>query len=358
MTEIPKIEDKIEALKLYLGANRNDDEGDSWIFGHNLIIIRHLNSFSEKENQILRHRIKNWEDDLTSNLADPISECENEKIDGSLIYCEIFLQIQSFEDLEYLVQNLAAIASTILVKQSNEFYEQLIAKTSEINEKLNSSYNHTVDYLQRLKDEIPQDCPTVEIVDLGNITSTESLHEKLKFKLKFPDYYGNNFDAFWDMLTTGYISSNLVFYNVAKFSKTNESTSRKLALLKSDFNKQSKFEIIHNDAISEKTSVNNLFGDEPLQFGLRGDKGLWKELELKYLNFKWQNEEQIFLEIKSEIELILNSSIDETKMVYLKRYAKGGMSSGKVSTKYWLRIGIPTVIARFKYLKEKADNNR
>lgn len=356
MIEIPKIDDKVEALKKYLSANRNDEEGDSWIFGHNPKIITHLNSFSNDEYQALRHEIRKWEDDLTSNLADPITECENEQIDGSLIYCEIFLQIKSFADLEYLIQNVAVIASTISKRPTTEFYNKLIAKSSDINAKLNSNYNYTVEYLKRLKDEKPQRHPTVEIIDLSRISSNESLHEELKFKLKFPEYYGNNFDALWDMITSGYISSNLVFYGAAKFSEINNLASRKLATIKSDFNKQAKYEIIHNDATTEKTTVNNLFGDEPLQFGLRGDKGLWKELELKYLNFRWSDKIQIFQEIKSQIELILNSSIDETKMIYIKRFAKGGMSSGKVSTKYWLRIGIPTIIARFKYLKEKADN--
>lgn len=358
MIEIPKIDDKVEALKKYLSANRNDEEGDSWTFGHNPKIITHLNSFSNKEFQALRNGIRNWGDELTSNLADPITECENEQIDGSLIYCEMFLQIESFDDLEYLIQNLAAIASTISKKPTTEFYDRLISKSSDINEKLNSNYNYTVEYLKRLKDEKPQEPPTVEIIDLSRLSSNESLHEELKLKLKFPDYYGNNFDALWDMITSGYISSNLVFYDIAKFSEINKLASRKLATIKSDFNKQSKYEIIHNDATTEKTTVNNLFGNEPLRFGLRGDKGLWKELELKYLKFKWSDEVQIFREIKSQIEVILNSSIDETKMIYVKRFAKGGMSSGKVSTKYWLRIGIPTIIARFKYLKEKADNNR
>jgi hypothetical protein len=180
MIEIPKIEDKVEALREYLIANKKDDEGDSWIFGHNPILITHLNSFSRKEYESLRQEIEKWQDNLTSNLADPITECENENIDGSLIYCEIFLQIQSFDDLEYLIQNLAAIASNVTAKQSNEFYDRLIQKASEINTKLKSNYIYTVEYLQRLKDEKPKKYPTVEFIDLGRAISNETLHEKLK----------------------------------------------------------------------------------------------------------------------------------------------------------------------------------
>jgi ribonuclease inhibitor len=33
------------------------------------------------------------------------------------------------------------------------------------------------------------------------VTNKKELHDQLKEKLKFPDYYGNNLDALWDCLT-------------------------------------------------------------------------------------------------------------------------------------------------------------
>ena len=38
-------------------------------------------------------------------------------------------------------------------------------------------------------------------IDFKNINSRETLHNKLKKSLKFPEYYGMNLDAFWDCLT-------------------------------------------------------------------------------------------------------------------------------------------------------------
>ena len=172
----------------------------------------------------------------------------------------------------------------------------------------------------------------------------------MKSKLNFPDYYGNNFDAFWDMITSGYMVSNLIFYNAGEFTTKLNEEAGKLARLRIDFNKQSKFEIIQYDRLTSKTTLSNLFGDEPLGFGLRGDPGLWKELEEKYLNFKWINENQIFEELKGEIEKILETPIDEPKMIFMKRFSKGGMSSGQVSTSFWLRVGIPLIIGRYKKL--------
>lgn len=34
------------------------------------------------------------------------------------------------------------------------------------------------------------------------MTSVGSTHQYLKHKMKFPDYYGGNLDALWDVLTT------------------------------------------------------------------------------------------------------------------------------------------------------------
>ncbi|MFK7810165.1 MAG: barstar family protein [Saprospiraceae bacterium] len=194
----------------------------------------------------------------------------------------------------------------------------------------------------------------IEIIDFENIDTVEKLHVTFKSKLNFPEYYGNNFDALWDMFTSGFIPSNLFFYNSAKFSKYNKTASSKLRNIRVAFNKQSNFEIILNDYIRE-SDLSNLFADEPFQFGLRGDKELWKELENKYSQFKWNDESHIFIELKTEIERLLESNIDESKMIFIKRFAKGGMSSGKISTNYWLRIGIPTLMARFRKL-QKAEN--
>lgn len=39
-------------------------------------------------------------------------------------------------------------------------------------------------------------------IDGSKITSREELHEELKRQLNFPDYYGRNLDALYDMLTS------------------------------------------------------------------------------------------------------------------------------------------------------------
>ncbi|RQT97095.1 ribonuclease inhibitor [Burkholderia cenocepacia] len=38
-------------------------------------------------------------------------------------------------------------------------------------------------------------------IELDDIESTEQLHVRLMKKLSFPDWYGRNWDAFWDAIT-------------------------------------------------------------------------------------------------------------------------------------------------------------
>ncbi|CAD6526313.1 hypothetical protein LMG28727_02145 [Paraburkholderia kirstenboschensis] len=38
-------------------------------------------------------------------------------------------------------------------------------------------------------------------IELGDLTSVEQLHERLMRQLKFPGWYGKNWDAFWDAIT-------------------------------------------------------------------------------------------------------------------------------------------------------------
>ena len=44
-------------------------------------------------------------------------------------------------------------------------------------------------------------------IDLGNFESIAELHKALAQQLRFPDYYGNNWDAFWDCISDAEQSS-------------------------------------------------------------------------------------------------------------------------------------------------------
>ncbi|MBK8724313.1 MAG: hypothetical protein IPL95_19310 [Saprospiraceae bacterium] len=106
---ILKHPDKILALEFYLKSNKNDNEGDSWFFGHNPNIENHLLSLTEQDSIKLQTEIFNWNEFEKFKIADPISDTKNKYIDGHYIYGKIFLSIDDFEKLEYLIQNLVVI---------------------------------------------------------------------------------------------------------------------------------------------------------------------------------------------------------------------------------------------------------
>ncbi|WP_173973353.1 hypothetical protein, partial [Flavobacterium bizetiae] len=93
MEEIPKIEDKIKALYLYIDANTSDTEGDSWYYGYNPIIVSHINTLSKAECERLVSEIWNWKEEILVDLADPFLQIRNPNLDGSFLYCKIFMNI-------------------------------------------------------------------------------------------------------------------------------------------------------------------------------------------------------------------------------------------------------------------------
>lgn len=45
-----------------------------------------------------------------------------------------------------------------------------------------------------------QDKPTIYYLDLTGCTTWWDFHQRIKESLDFPDYYGRNWDAFWDVI--------------------------------------------------------------------------------------------------------------------------------------------------------------
>ncbi|OUQ86504.1 hypothetical protein B5G50_21465 [Brevibacillus brevis] len=39
------------------------------------------------------------------------------------------------------------------------------------------------------------------VIDVSNVRTDRELHQLLKITLDFPEFYGNNWDAFWDAIT-------------------------------------------------------------------------------------------------------------------------------------------------------------
>jgi hypothetical protein len=89
---------------------------------------------------------------------------------------------------------------------------------------------------------------------------------------------------------------------------------------------------------------------KPPQWGLRGDKGLWKHLKQAF-----ESETPASAEVFKERLTILfreltGDNIERGKWIYVKEYDQGGMSNGMVCGEFWLDKGFPLLINRFKEL--------
>lgn len=127
----------------------NDNESDSWIFGHHPNIESHLLSLTEPESIKLQTEILNWNESEKFNISDPIADTKNKYIDGQYIYGKIFLSIDDFEKLEYLIQNLAMIVWESKKKRPIEFYINILDKVKALNKQLDNGYNHLIGIIEK-----------------------------------------------------------------------------------------------------------------------------------------------------------------------------------------------------------------
>lgn len=81
--------------------------------------------------------------------------------------------------------------------------------------------------------------PACKRIDLKNIVSIDHLHNTFKEKLNFPDFYGKNWDAFWNSIT-GLVEMPriLTLNNWSKFEKKFKRDSMILQELINDYNKE------------------------------------------------------------------------------------------------------------------------
>ena len=85
------------------------------------------------------------------------------------------------------------------------------------------------------------DRPDQLTLDVSGIYDEETLHEYFFTTLGFPGYYGFNFDAFWDCITTDEQSSmpvHLIVTGLADLKRLCPEGHRKLSACLDDYNKE------------------------------------------------------------------------------------------------------------------------
>lgn len=201
MKYIDVIENKAQVLHGFLEVNRNEEEGDAWIFGLNPPIVEFLNKLNKTECDLVKQQMWNWGDTNLSNLADPILEVKNSHLDSAFIYGKIFLKIQDLESLEYLVENIQVINDNVKTRPF-KFYSDLIYKIEWTANQLGKNYSIYKNHIERkLKKEIESH----NIIDInsGNI----DLNDNLKVTSK------TSFEEITIQLTSYQIAKEFVNHN-------------------------------------------------------------------------------------------------------------------------------------------------
>ncbi|NJP49786.1 ribonuclease inhibitor [Streptomyces sp. SBST2-5] len=80
------------------------------------------------------------------------------------------------------------------------------------------------------------DVPGSLVIDLSAVRDAEELHRLLQRELRFPDFYGRNWNAFWDAIT-GLVDlpHELTFTGWPEFSAALPEEARRLRALLDDY---------------------------------------------------------------------------------------------------------------------------
>lgn len=94
--------------------------------------------------------------------------------------------------------------------------------------------------------------------------------------------------------------------------------------------------------------IGQLFIEEPLQWGLRGDPYLWKEMQIQLISTPIPSNLSTLDEyLEQAFKKITGHSLFCTDDFYLEQFAHDGMSSGMISPSFWRESAIPLLRSRY-----------
>lgn len=94
--------------------------------------------------------------------------------------------------------------------------------------------------------------------------------------------------------------------------------------------------------------IASLFLPEPIQWGLRGDPYLWREMAEHLQDAPLPESEQALAIILEQLFLELTEHpLTHPTHFAVQRHAHGGMSSGGIAPAFWRECGIPLLLSRF-----------
>jgi hypothetical protein len=150
MNNIPNLEDKVEAIYLYVKNNLND-QGDNWENLHGPNLEYYINQLEQNECEKFIAKISIWEEDILYKIADSFLFSKNPNLKSYYLYCLIFIETNDFEKLEYLIQNLTT-AFNCLEKINYEI--NFLAKLKTKIEKLKTQEREYINLIDEIEKKI------------------------------------------------------------------------------------------------------------------------------------------------------------------------------------------------------------
>jgi len=96
--------------------------------------------------------------------------------------------------------------------------------------------------------------------------------------------------------------------------------------------------------------ISEFFNEEPIQWSLRGDPYLWRDMKQHLININCPDSVEKFIEIIENVfQNLTGYPIPHKDFIGIEKYSHGGMSSGSVDPKFWREKAIP--LLKKRYLK-------
>jgi hypothetical protein len=166
--------------------------------------------------------------------------------------------------------------------------------------------------------------------------------------ISFTNKINDTDTSYWDFI---YKDNELtlhynIYAGVSIFPKsmTNASSSDNQIVLELYKNLSDDLENLNNP----DNFVSKYFDPEPIQWGLRGDPQLWRDMKQKTANTKIPKTGNAFEKLLHKLfKKLTGEDPQKGKSIYVKKYETIGMSKGFICSDFWLDTGFSLLIQRY-----------
>lgn len=99
--------------------------------------------------------------------------------------------------------------------------------------------------------------------------------------------------------------------------------------------------------MAKPASISDLFRDEPVQWGLRGDPYLWRDMRERLGAVACPDTaDELATIVEATFQELTGRPITHPDHFYVEKYSHGGMSSGGITPSFWRDTAIPLLRRR------------